>query len=191
VRAKQDVTLTGGTQNVSIRLDAGATLAVSLVDAQGNPAAGYVILVNKNNDRHWAMSGKDGRCAFAFLEPSEYSAEIRPSSQDFAALSTKVEVKAGANACTVKMAAADCMKLTWVAPNSDAANAGLQKGDLLLSFGGKLVTGMTALNSVAGDVQKGADVTIKVLRDGAETTLTVKGWSGGRFGAYGIPAVRG
>lgn len=63
--------------------------------------------------------------------------------------------------------------LTGVSPDSPAARAGLQAGDVLLRFGGAQVTGADALHALLGDERAGAPTPALVLRRAALLELTV------------------
>jgi len=59
-----------------------------------------------------------------------------------------------------------------VAPGTPAADAGLQVGDLVVELDGQVVTGRDDLIGRIRDHQPGDQVTLKVVRDGKEQTVT-------------------
>ncbi|MGY0400164.1 MAG: Do family serine endopeptidase, partial [Ostreibacterium sp.] len=61
-----------------------------------------------------------------------------------------------------------------VSPNSPAEQAGLQLGDIILSFNGKLIQKESDLPPLVGTVAVGKIVSIKVLRSGKVQMLNVK-----------------
>src|SRR4029079_8584098 len=61
-----------------------------------------------------------------------------------------------------------------VSPKGPAEQAGLQSGDLVVEFAGKSVTSSRQLKLQVARVKPGESAEVKVLRDGAEKTLTVK-----------------
>ncbi|MCL5097969.1 MAG: DegQ family serine endoprotease [Candidatus Omnitrophica bacterium] len=60
-----------------------------------------------------------------------------------------------------------------VNPNSAAAAAGLKNGDVIIGFDGKPVTSSRELKLSVGELQPGATVPVKVLRQGKEMTFEV------------------
>ncbi len=60
-----------------------------------------------------------------------------------------------------------------VVPGSAAAAAGLRSGDVIVEFGGETVTGMTDVIAAISAFDIGDEVTVEVLRDGQQVTLTV------------------
>jgi serine protease Do len=60
-----------------------------------------------------------------------------------------------------------------VTPDSPAAKAGVQDGDLILKFDGKDVTSMRGLPRLVAQTPIGKDVDVELLRKGQRTTLKV------------------
>ena len=58
--------------------------------------------------------------------------------------------------------------------SSPAALAGLQPGDVLTTLDNRWTTSVADVYAAAADVQPGRDVSVVILRDGKEQTLTVK-----------------
>jgi membrane-associated protease RseP (regulator of RpoE activity) len=63
--------------------------------------------------------------------------------------------------------------ITQILPNSPAATAGLQPGDLLLELDGRWTTSLADTYSAAAQVQPGQSVLLKVRRNNAELDLNV------------------
>ena len=60
-----------------------------------------------------------------------------------------------------------------VTPDSPAAKAGIQDGDVILKFDGKDVTTMRGLPRLVAQTPIGKDVDVELLRKGQRTTLKV------------------
>jgi serine protease Do len=63
--------------------------------------------------------------------------------------------------------------VTDVQPNSPAAQAGIQTGDVIVKFGGNSIENPRGLSAMAGRSAIGASQPVVVLRDGKEVTLHV------------------
>ena len=61
-----------------------------------------------------------------------------------------------------------------VLPDSPAALAGLQPGDVLTTLNNRWTTSVADVYAAVADVRPGRDVSVVILRDGKEQTLTVK-----------------
>jgi len=61
-----------------------------------------------------------------------------------------------------------------VVDDSPAARAGFRRGDVVLEFDGKDVADAGRLKNMVANVKPGHDVKVKIIRDGAEKTLTVR-----------------
>lgn len=61
-----------------------------------------------------------------------------------------------------------------VTPKSPAAEAGLKEGDVIIEFNGKKVTDSRHLRLMVAQTAPGSKVTLKIVRDGKEQTLSAK-----------------
>jgi len=64
--------------------------------------------------------------------------------------------------------------VTSVSPDSPAARAGIQKGDIILDVNGRPVADSNQLAMTISLMRPGSEVTVKVLRDGTERTVNAK-----------------
>jgi len=64
--------------------------------------------------------------------------------------------------------------VSFVEENSPAANGGLQRGDVIREVNGKAINDQGELRNQIADVEPGTTLSLKVLRNGAEKTLSVK-----------------
>lgn len=63
--------------------------------------------------------------------------------------------------------------VTEVSPGSPAAQAGIQRGDIIIEYNGKPIREMHELPRLVAHTPPGTKVTVKVLREGREKTFTV------------------
>lgn len=63
--------------------------------------------------------------------------------------------------------------VSYVDPECDAAQKGLQEGDVIVGFNGEEITSMAELNDLKDSFHPGDQVAIKVWRDGAELNITI------------------
>jgi S1-C subfamily serine protease len=64
--------------------------------------------------------------------------------------------------------------VTKVLPGTPAERAGLQRGDVLLTFAGKTIRGVRELQLMVASAPIGKPVPVDILRDGRRLTLTVE-----------------
>jgi hypothetical protein len=64
--------------------------------------------------------------------------------------------------------------ITNVQPRSAAGQAGIQVGDVIVSFAGEKVTNFEQLTAVIARFEPGSEVTVELVRDEGPETLTVK-----------------
>jgi serine protease Do len=64
--------------------------------------------------------------------------------------------------------------VSFVEDNSPAANAGMQRGDVIREVNGKAINDQGELRNQIAELEPGNTLSLKVLRNGAEKTLSVK-----------------
>ncbi|HLG85976.1 MAG TPA: PDZ domain-containing protein [Alphaproteobacteria bacterium] len=77
-------------------------------------------------------------------------------------------------ATTLKLGNPRGLMVAIVTPDSAAARAGIQQGDVILSVAGAPVNAPAELQSKLRSIRQGATVPVGVWREGAETTKTVQ-----------------
>lgn len=61
-----------------------------------------------------------------------------------------------------------------VRPDSPAEAAGLESGDVILSYDGRRIADSSSLPPMVGQTRPGAEVDVQIIRDGERRTITVK-----------------
>ncbi|MFN8588536.1 MAG: PDZ domain-containing protein [Candidatus Eisenbacteria bacterium] len=84
---------------------------------------------------------------------------------------------------------ADGVLVSRVMPDSPASRAGLRKGDVIVSFGGRNVASPDRLVELVGDAHDGDSVPLIVVRDGERRTLSAR--LGSRPDDLAAPSVPG
>jgi serine protease Do len=120
----------------------------------GNQGIGFAIPANMANSIMTSLV-KDGRVSRGYM-----GVMIQDVTHD---LASEFKLKDNAGAL-----------VSEVSPNGPAAKAGLKSGDVVVEFNGKKVESSRQLKLRVAQVAPGSLATLKVLRDGASSTLTVK-----------------
>jgi len=89
-------------------------------------------------------------------------------------LGVKVQTLTTEEAKRLKLSEQNGALIDEVTRNSPAEEAGLKKGDVIIEFNDKTVTDSRNLRLMAAQTRPGVTVSVKVLRDGKELTVTVK-----------------
>ena len=89
-------------------------------------------------------------------------------------LGVKVQTLTTEEAKRLKLSEQNGALIDEVTRNSPAEEAGLKKGDVIIDFNDKTVTDSRNLRLMAAQTRPGVTVSVKVLRDGKELTVTVK-----------------
>ena len=120
----------------------------------GNQGIGFAVPVNL---ARYVMERivVDGKVTRGYL-----GVKIQPLTQDLAKQSNLTERKGAL--------------IAEVTPGSPGDHAGLKAGDIVKEFDGKPVTNSLRLQLMVAEKAPGSEVTLKVIRQGKEQTLTVK-----------------
>jgi serine protease Do len=120
----------------------------------GNQGIGFAVPVNL---ARYVMERivVDGKVTRGYL-----GVKIQPLTQDLAKQSNLTERKGAL--------------IAEVTPGSPGDHAGLKPGDIVKEFDGKPVTNSLRLQLMVAEKAPGSEVTLKVIRQGKEQTLTVK-----------------
>lgn len=188
VVARTTIELTGGEHSVNLEVDVGATLEVQvLADGKTSDVQTWIQIWNADGRRHWA-NAVDGKAVMVFLEPGDYTMSVRPFGGGFASYETEVVITDGKNSKQVTLHQPNCLKITFVGKGSNAETAGLANGDLLLGFNSVAATDLQALKDTIGKLTDGDVVTMRILRNGAESNLRIDSWQGPLLGVNAEPA---
>ena len=74
----------------------------------------------------------------------------------------------------LERASATALMISEIVPDSAAARAGLQNGDVLLEFDGEAITGVDHLHRLLTAERAGTDIAVRLLRRGALVDATVR-----------------
>ncbi|NUQ34692.1 MAG: PDZ domain-containing protein, partial [Planctomycetaceae bacterium] len=167
-------------------LDIKGTLVVSVIDGATGATPRYecdVRLLDSQGRRQSVQTNKDGLAAFAGLEEGDYTLRIDPEYTSSGLPTTKqIHISAGDNEQSVRLDMADSLKITHIQPGSQAANAGIVNGDLLLTYKGEPTASYQQLRALIDATKDGEVVPLTVQRDGKTIQLKVEQWQGRMLG---------
>ncbi len=176
--------LVEGDNQHEFSVDAGATLIVRVTDRQGNPLS-RIEVVARGDRATTARTDAQGVATMAFLSVGSYT--ITASGAGMAARDLAASLANGENTYTMVLRESDTARISRVYPNSQAARAGIQEGDLILEYNGQHVTSWQSFVQAARAAREADDVSMVVSRNGAQLTISLKG---GTVGIEGVDAVR-
>lgn len=188
VVATERRSLSAGDNNVDLVIAGGGTLTVKItLEGGGAPSWSYVTLSNvKDSGTNYAgYANQSGSTTISFIEPGDYHLYV--SAQGLAAPTQVVTVREGANSISVVVRKPNCARITAVTPNSQAAKAGIQVGDLLLEYNGEKINAWEDVGRIRRKYTNNDDVTLTIERDGRQMVFSIKG---GQIGIDGESAVR-
>ena len=162
---------TGSSQDASTVLDAVQTDAAINPGNSGGPLvdlAGSVVGINSAIATVSGASGESGNIGVGFAIPSNDAKNIADQlladgAAEHASLGVSAsETEDGSGA-----------EIRAVEPNSAAAEAGLQEGDVVTAVADRPVRDLDGLLAAIRDHQPGDTVTLTILRDGNEQSITL------------------
>ncbi|MCB9895237.1 MAG: PDZ domain-containing protein [Planctomycetes bacterium] len=183
---EQDIVLSAGeqTQNASVEERSTLTVTVDVASDLKNKE-GISISVsttgkNAGSVSRYAQLDSNNQAEFSFLPEGEYY--VMAYSQDGTQTYVTTTVNRGGNAVTLSLGPPNCVKITQVADGYQAAEAGVQVGDLIIQYNGVIVNNMTELVNEVQSTKEEDSVTMVVVRDGSTLSFRLKG---GRIGING------
>jgi protocatechuate 3,4-dioxygenase beta subunit len=181
---KSTLNLAEGANTHNFSVDTGATLVVTVVDTQNNPVGRVSVNVRGERNSSDRTDGK-GVATFAFLAAGSYT--VTASGSNMASRELIVSLVNGENRYTLQVEVPNTARITHVYPDTQAAKAGVQVGDLIVEYNGQQVTSWREFSRFAREGRGTAELTMIVDRNGAQLTFTLKG---GTVGIDGVDAVR-
>ncbi|MCC6466351.1 MAG: carboxypeptidase regulatory-like domain-containing protein [Planctomycetes bacterium] len=183
VQASQ-VVLAAGENTQNLVVDSGATLTVTVTDEAGNKV-GWAEVQLRGEQNFSGQSNQEGVASIAFVQPGLYT--VYASSRSLVSKNQSVSVVNGENRLAITLQKANCSRLTWVYPDTQASRVGLQAGDLVFEYNGEAIASWAALGQAIRNTKAEQDVTMQVERNGQILTFQLKG---GRVGIEGADGAR-
>lgn len=172
-----------------------AGLKTSFVDAEGFPRADIDIFNAKNKRRRLAEINTDYKALMKQIEQSMarlHAALPAVSVRESSILNEQQESKVRTSNTSVSTQSSPMAKLDEILPDSPAATAGVQNGDLLLKFDtitSKTNSFMSAIAQLVGQsVNQSIEITVRRGEQLVELTLVPRPWGGrGLLGCHLSP----
>lgn len=183
---QQQVRLSAGENLLDISVDERCTLTVTVELApELKNKEGVSISISKTSREggyisRYAQLGKSNTADFAFLPEGEYY--VMAYAQDGTQSYVTASVNRGGNAVSLNLGPPNCVKITQVAEGFQAAEAGVQVGDLIIEYNGVTITNMEKLIKEVQATGEADSVSLTVVRDGLTISLRLRG---GRLGISG------
>lgn len=183
---QQQVRLSAGENLLDITVDERCTLTVTVeLAAELKNKEGVSISISKTSQEggyvsRYAQLSKSNTADFAFLPEGEYY--VMAYAQDGTQSYVTASVNRGGNAVSLSLGPPNCVKITQVAEGYQAADAGVQVGDLIIEYNGVTITNMETLIKEVQATGESDSVSLTVVRDGMTMSFRLKG---GRMGING------
>ena len=169
------------TQNLVI--STGATAIVTVTDESGNAVAGAEVQLTGARSFN-GRTGSNGVAQIPFVTEGAYTLQV--SGNGMASPATYVNLAGGDNQLQARVQKPNCARITQVFPESQAARAGMQVGDLIIEYNGTQITTWRQFGQVRRNAREGTDVTVVVERGGVALTFTLKAGTVGIDGTDGV-----
>jgi hypothetical protein len=183
---KQNVHLTAGENLLDVTVDERCTLTVTVdLAPELKNKEGVSISISRSSREggkvaRYAKLGKSNSADFAFLPEGEYY--VAAYDQDGTQSYATTIVNRGSNAVSLSLGPPNCVKVTDVAAGYQAAEAGMQVGDLIIEYNGVAIGNLETLIKEVQATSEGDSVSMMVVRNGMTMSLRLKG---GRIGISG------
>lgn len=112
---------------------------------------------------------------------------IYATSNDWCSTEQVFELREGKSEVTLSLGSPNCLRVSTVMPKSNAEAAGVKVGDVIVAYANQAVTSIPTLVRLTRECEEHQQVPLKVVRDGKEIELTLKG---GVMGLNANPARR-
>lgn len=174
--------LVAGDNKQDMVIESQCSLKVTVKKAGGEALQWCNVSVSAaDNSKHDSQNtDAKGECEFHFLKEGDYT--LTAYSQEGTQASQQVHLRRGGNEITIELRAPDCVKITWVEDEGEAAKAGLKIGDLVTAYNGTATPTLQKLSELVKTTDNTVTVSIAIIREGAAMTITAKG---GLLGVHG------
>lgn len=177
------VSVGAGENTQSLTISTGATAVVTVLDETGAPVPNAN--VNLVGTRTFSgRTGSDGVATIPYVVEGAYT--LQAAGNGLASVPNYVNLSGGENPLQVRLQKPNCARVTQVYPDSQAARAGLQVGDLIIEYNGTQITNWRQFGQVRRTAGEGSDVTMQVERGGIALTFTLKAGTVGIDGTDGV-----
>ncbi len=190
-RFKTTLTLVAGDNLCDMSVEPGCLLTITVFDEAGNVIRNAIDVrpLDMNTAAMYSGScrGPGQPAVIEVLDAGRYSVTANGGGSNLLASTIEVYAHQGINDISVTLFAGNCVRITQVMDNSQAKAAGLQVGDLIVTYNGQNVTSINDLSTFRKQVPDNQPASVVVDRNGAILTFDIKG---GYIGVNGESARR-
>lgn len=178
------VSLVQGENSHDAVVDSGATVVVRVVDNEGN-AVNWSRIQLRGESNYNQRTDSEGTATVSFVEVGNYT--LTASGRGLASRVQMVSPVNGNNEYTVTLKEPNCCRLTNVRDGTQAHNAGLKEGDIVVRYNGQDIKSWRAFGQAVRATTPEDELEITVERNGTLLTYELRG---GTVGVDGTDAVR-